>query len=367
MLATVLDMLICPVCKGQQLRMERTKVQDDEIWSGEILCETCSQIYPIREGIPCLLSKDRLEIQEGPILQKWIQKMKEIEKDIIDEDQRTYKDICEVSTNRDEISEDSERLLWEKKLYIDNQVLREELGVKFEAKWAVAKDNIRVRNDHVFRFIEESVEDLTGMQILNVGPGIDDDITKRLESKGIDMINCDIILDPLVQLRSDKKIECLCADLKSLPFKEGTFDVVFCFHVIHHINPIEHALSEAMRVLKPDGFLFITEVNTNHLLSLMGRIFSSRVKRFLRKCVRKYTGTSERIYKPSPYEQVIPSRVVINAMSKIGFGNIARKTAVHSPMCFPDYIISFWNKMGFGFPKIFDPFAFEYLFFGTKS
>lgn len=45
----------------------------------------------------------------------------------------------------------------------------------------------------------------------------------------------------------------LQADATSLPFKEGAFDCVYAFGVLHHIPEVERALAEVHRALKPGG------------------------------------------------------------------------------------------------------------------
>jgi len=366
MLSSLLDILICPFCRGSRLRLLRTVLKEDEIQTGEILCEDCRRKYPIIEGIPCLLNKEQLKAHKGTMLQEWLQRMEEVGKNIIDEDQKTYKDACKVAIGKEEIEEDTERLLWEKKLYKDNQTLRKELGGKFEAKWAIARENIRVRNDHVFSFIEESKGDFSGKRVLNVGPGTDEDLLERLESKGAEVINCDIILEPLTEMISHGRRESVCSDLKSLPFDSECFDAVFCFHVVHHIDPIEQALSEAVRVLKPKGKIFIVELNYYHLLSFFGRIIPNVVKKRLRKMVRRLTKTKERIFKPSPYEKVVKSRSLTGAIKRAGCIKVIRKTVTHAPIIFPDSIIKVWNGIAFRLSLIFDPIALEYLFVGEK-
>ncbi|WP_457610018.1 class I SAM-dependent methyltransferase [Lutibacter sp.] len=43
------------------------------------------------------------------------------------------------------------------------------------------------------------------------------------------------------------------ADICDLPFKENTFDVILCNHVLEHIEDDKKAMSELLRVLKPGG------------------------------------------------------------------------------------------------------------------
>lgn len=43
------------------------------------------------------------------------------------------------------------------------------------------------------------------------------------------------------------------ADICDLPFEDNSFDVVFCNHVLEHIEDDKKAMSELLRVLKPKG------------------------------------------------------------------------------------------------------------------
>ena len=45
------------------------------------------------------------------------------------------------------------------------------------------------------------------------------------------------------------------ADMEFLPFKDQTFDLVYGFGILHHLNDIEKGVSEATRVLKHGGHL----------------------------------------------------------------------------------------------------------------
>ncbi|MEM4257589.1 MAG: methytransferase partner Trm112 [Candidatus Thermoplasmatota archaeon] len=52
----ILDILCCPVCKGN-LTLTVTCEENDEILSGSFFCETCNVSYPISDGIPDLLPR----------------------------------------------------------------------------------------------------------------------------------------------------------------------------------------------------------------------------------------------------------------------------------------------------------------------
>ena len=50
----LMDILACPVCKGElALRVESE--EEDEVLEGSLLCAKCDESYPIADGIPNLL------------------------------------------------------------------------------------------------------------------------------------------------------------------------------------------------------------------------------------------------------------------------------------------------------------------------
>lgn len=52
-------------------------------------------------------------------------------------------------------------------------------------------------------------------------------------------------------------VRCVSASLTDLPFEDESFDVVWCRDVLAHIPDAEKALSEMIRVLAPEGRLFL--------------------------------------------------------------------------------------------------------------
>lgn len=49
----------------------------------------------------------------------------------------------------------------------------------------------------------------------------------------------------------------LCAPAESLPFRDQTFDIVYCFSTLEHVGDAGTALREMVRVLCPKGALFL--------------------------------------------------------------------------------------------------------------
>jgi len=47
-------------------------------------------------------------------------------------------------------------------------------------------------------------------------------------------------------------------DIQSLPFKDNTYDAVICSEVLEHLESLDNAVSEIVRVLKPGGVLAVS-------------------------------------------------------------------------------------------------------------
>ena len=50
----LMDILCCPVCKGD-LVLTATEENEEEILEGTLRCDACCVAYPIHKGIPNLL------------------------------------------------------------------------------------------------------------------------------------------------------------------------------------------------------------------------------------------------------------------------------------------------------------------------
>lgn len=76
-------------------------------------------------------------------------------------------------------------------------------------------------------------------------------------------------MDPKYEYWSEFKkfgVKFQIDNAESMKFKNNTFDVIFCFGVIEHLNA-EKFLSEAYRVLKKDGQLFIFNIPNKYSIA----------------------------------------------------------------------------------------------------
>lgn len=62
--------------------------------------------------------------------------------------------------------------------------------------------------------------------------------------KNLDYTTCDL----------DSPIADVKADIQNLPFLDNSYDVIFCNHVLEHVEDDTKALSELFRVMKPGGW-----------------------------------------------------------------------------------------------------------------
>jgi SAM-dependent methyltransferase len=96
------------------------------------------------------------------------------------------------------------------------------------------------------RFAEEGAR-LTGIDLT---PRAIDHVRRRFEALG---------------LTSDLSV----SDAEDLPFPDGTFDLVYCYGVIHHTPNTAAAAQEILRVLKPGGEFRVMIYHRRSLVGLM--------------------------------------------------------------------------------------------------
>jgi ubiquinone/menaquinone biosynthesis C-methylase UbiE len=65
-------------------------------------------------------------------------------------------------------------------------------------------------------------------------------------------------LDATVDLARVRTVEV--GDARSLAAADGTYDAVFCYHLLHHSPQWRRAVDEAARVLRPGGRFYVCEM-----------------------------------------------------------------------------------------------------------
>jgi SAM-dependent methyltransferase len=108
-----------------------------------------------------------------------------------------------------------------------------------------------------FDLVLSHIKDFKGKKILDVGCGVGTFLQKfsqvGMEAFGVelDKQKVDCILDK--ELYSKIRI----SPAENLPFEDNTFDFVFSHEVLEHVDNDQKAVTEALRVLKPNGQFII--------------------------------------------------------------------------------------------------------------
>jgi SAM-dependent methyltransferase len=92
--------------------------------------------------------------------------------------------------------------------------------------------------------------------VLEAGSGAGH-MTAWLASRGVTVVPVDQSVDSLRRLRERVPAPAVAADVTALPFQDAAFDAVLADGVVHHTGRPRAALSELVRVLRPDGLLFV--------------------------------------------------------------------------------------------------------------
>ncbi len=78
-------------------------------------------------------------------------------------------------------------------------------------------------------------------------------------------------------------------DITAIPLSSEKFDAVFIFTVLHHEIRWREALREVYRVLKPNGLLFVNEINNRSLnwFERYAKVYHPKAARFTWKIFRE--------------------------------------------------------------------------------
>ena len=107
-----------------------------------------------------------------------------------------------------------------------------------------------------------------GDKVLDVGGGSGEGV-KLLRGEGIEAVNLDV--NPVLIEKGGGVV----GDVRGMPLADGTFDVVFCFDVLEHLDDPEKALREMLRVSRDRVIVYVTtlEQRDNLLADVTHRVF----------------------------------------------------------------------------------------------
>lgn len=125
-----------------------------------------------------------------------------------------------------------------------------------------------------------------GKYVLEVGcgSGVGTDLIFKMFGAGK---VASIDLDPLMVFKarkrltdySSEKLTVTVGDVAKINFSDKSFDAVFDFAMIHHVEDWQKAISEIWRVLKPGGKFYFEEVTKQGLNKWFLKLFTDHPKK----------------------------------------------------------------------------------------
>jgi ubiquinone/menaquinone biosynthesis C-methylase UbiE len=117
---------------------------------------------------------------------------------------------------------------------------------------------------------------MTGTRVLEVGAGTGRDTVALVENGAMGVV-LDYTFEALQLTRaasafSEHTVHLVCADARAMPFREGTFGLVFHQGLLEHFRKPEDILAENARVLEPGGTVIVDVPQRYHAWTVLKKI-----------------------------------------------------------------------------------------------
>jgi SAM-dependent methyltransferase len=103
------------------------------------------------------------------------------------------------------------------------------------------------------------------MLVIGCGAGVE--VVHLARATGATVVGIDLQVDPDWKAPG---VQLLRADAQRMPFRDGAFDAVYCYHVLEHVPQPSRAIGEARRVLTKDGPGYFGTPNKSRLVGYVG-------------------------------------------------------------------------------------------------
>lgn len=117
-----------------------------------------------------------------------------------------------------------------------------------------------------FRSLLEQVN-VRPRRLLVIGCGAGVEVAHLADATGAHVTGIDLDVDPKW---AAPNVTLLRGDAQRLPFPDGSFDAVYCYHVLEHVPRPPLAIAEARRVLAEHGAGYFGTPNKSRLVGYIG-------------------------------------------------------------------------------------------------
>jgi SAM-dependent methyltransferase len=128
----------------------------------------------------------------------------------------------------------------------------------------------------------------------------------------------------------EDRVSCVVADVLSLPFEDGRFDVVIAESVLVFVADKERAIAEMVRVTKPGGYVglnegfLLTEAPTPSVVALARQLGSAMVTLRTWRALWDTSGLDERVVRTY---RIDPAREIRNRFRWVGLRRLLAGSA----------------------------------------
>jgi ubiquinone/menaquinone biosynthesis C-methylase UbiE len=175
-----------------------------------------------------------------------------------------------------------------------------------------------VWNEHIYyELVRQYTKDRRWLD-LGCGRGTDEAVLLSIRRRMGERVHVGVDIE-MHSLRDSRETNRVCANIESLPFPSGSFDLVTSDMVFEHLNNPIAVLKEAHRVLDDRGVLIIHTASSRHYMLMAGRLLSSILPReTYRDLVASYTERKKEDIFPTRY-RVNTEKRLSTAASEAGF------------------------------------------------
>jgi len=307
----ILELLICPKCKNEDLSVNISKEYEFGVYEGEIKCKNCGSIYPIHNGVPIFVELDNkhnvFERTSDHYGSGWVE------------------------------GDESASYSIDEKWHYDELIKlfgfpKNQLGFGIEAGSGNGKDTVKLSiNNPESEILTFDISD--GIYVAN----------RRFNELNL------------------KNIHPIRASLDQIPVKDEVFDYGYSFGVLHHMPVPLDGMKEVSRTLKRNSS-FLTYLYSDLSEKPILKFFLKPITQ-VRKITHKLSIFQLRLFcyflmPPVYIFLVIPSRI----LKIIGLSKFAKKIPHHHNETFGSLYGEFYDRFGAQIEFRYNPSTLDKLY-----